>query len=257
MRIVTWNINSINARKDLTALFLDQEQPDVLAMQELKLETEKVPRDLFESRGYHVAILGQRSWNGVLIASKTPLADVQTNLASDNGESRFIAATTAGLRIINLYCPQGQSVDSEKFPYKLGFYDALIHRLNTDHRPDEPLIVMGDLNVAPGPDDVWDVSKFEGIPTYHPLEHQRWKRLVEFGLQDLVQPHVPPRTFSFWDYRGGDFRFNHGMRIDHLLGTAVVAARVTKAEVLRDWRKKKDDLTPSDHAPVAIELAAP
>lgn len=257
MRIVTWNINSINARKDLTALFLDAEKPDVLAMQELKLETDKVPRDLFESRGYHVAILGQRAWNGVLIASKTPLTDVQTNLASDNGESRFIAATTAGLRIINLYCPQGQSVDSEKFPYKLGFYDALIHRLETDHRPDEPLIVMGDFNVAPGPDDVWDVSKFEGIPTYHPLEHQRWRRLIDLGLHDLVQPHVPAKTFSFWDYRGGDFRFNHGMRIDHLLGTAVVASRVTKAEVLRDWRKKKDNLTPSDHAPVAIEFSAP
>lgn len=257
MRIVTWNINSINARKDLAALFLDAERPDLLAMQELKLETDKVPRDLFESRGYHLAVLGQKSWNGVLIASKTPLSDIQTNLPGDNGESRFIAATTRGIRFVNLYCPQGQSVDSDKFPYKLAFYDALIHRLANDHRPDEPLVVLGDLNVAPEPDDVWDVSKFEGIPSYHPLEHQRWRRLLDCGLQDLVKPRIPSGTFSFWDYRGGDFRFNHGMRIDHILGTAPVAANAVSAAVLRDWRKKKDGITPSDHAPVLVELSAP
>lgn len=255
MRIVTWNINSLNARKDLAALFLDEEKPDVLGLQELKLETDKVPRELFESRGYQVAIHGQKSWNGVLIASREPLADVEVGLEGDAGESRFIAATIGGVRFVNLYCPQGQSVDSDKFPYKLAFYDALIHRLATAHAGHGELVVMGDLNVAPEPDDVWDVSKFEGIPSYHPLEHQRWKRLLEVGLVDVVKPRVPSGTFSFWDYRGGDFRFNHGMRIDHVLATPGVAARVASAAVLREWRKKKGELTPSDHAPVVVELA--
>jgi exodeoxyribonuclease-3 len=254
MRIVTWNINSLNARKDLAAAFLDEVKPDVLALQELKLETDKVPREVFASRGYEVAVYGQKSWNGVLIASRSPLTEVTMGLEGDAGESRFIAATVDGVRFINLYCPQGQSVESEKFGYKLAFYDALIMRLQRDALRE--LVLLGDLNVAPEPDDVWDVSKFEGIPGYHPLEHQRWKRLLEVGLVDLVKPRVPSGTFSFWDYRGGDFRFNHGMRIDHVLGTDAVAARVVSAGVLRDWRKKRGDITPSDHAPVLVELAA-
>ncbi|HRE90283.1 MAG TPA: exodeoxyribonuclease III [Myxococcota bacterium] len=256
MRIVTWNINSLNARKDLAAAFLDEVKPDVLALQELKLETDKVPREVFESRGFHVAIHGQKSWNGVLIASRLPQTDVVTGLDGDAGESRFIAATVDGIRFVNLYCPQGQNVESEKFAYKLAFYDALIAKLGEVAKTAPNLVVLGDLNVAPEPDDVWDVSKFEGIPSYHPLEHQRWKRLLEVGLSDLVKPRVPSGTFSFWDYRGGDFRFNHGMRIDHVLGTAPVAGRVASAGVLRDWRKKRGEITPSDHAPVFVELAA-
>ncbi len=254
MRIVTWNINSLNARKDLAAMFLDAEQPDVLALQELKLETEKVPRDIFTSRGYELAVHGQKTWNGVLIASKLPLSDIETGLVGDAGESRYIAATLGGLRIVNVYCPQGQSVTSDKFPYKLGFYDGLIARLEASLPAHPNLVLLGDLNIAPGPEDVWDVTKFDNIPSYHPLEHQRWKRLEALGLIDLVKARVPPRTFSFWDYRGGDFRFDHGMRIDHILGTASVDARVKGARVLRDWRKKKNDITPSDHAPVLVEL---
>lgn len=254
MRIVTWNINSLNARADLAALFLDAERPDVLALQELKLETDKVPRDLFTSRGYEVAVFGQKSWNGVLIASKKPLGEVVTGLSPhDQGESRFIAATIGGVRFINVYCPQGQSVDSDKFPFKLGFFDGLCAMIE-GLGPERATVLLGDLNIAPDPDDVWDPPRFEGIPSFHPLEHERFRRLLAAGLVDVVKPRVAPRTFSFWDYRGGDFRFDHGMRIDHILATAPVAARVVKAEVLRDWRKKKDGMTPSDHAPVAVTL---
>lgn len=255
MRIVTWNINSLNARKDLAALFLDSERPDVLALQELKLETDKVPRDLFTSRGYEVAVHGQKSWNGVLLASKRPLTDVAFGLAPhDQGESRFIAATVDGVRIINVYCPQGQSVDSDKFPFKLGFFDGLCAHVEALTAQGTPTLLLGDLNIAPEPDDVWDPARFEGIPSFHPLEHERFRRLIAAGLIDVVKPRVAPRTFSFWDYRGGDFRFDHGMRIDHILATAPVAARVVQAEILRDWRKKKNDLTPSDHAPVSVRL---
>ena len=257
MRIVTWNINSLSARKDFAARFLDEEQPDIIGLQELKLETDKVPRELFSSRGYEVAVFGQKSWNGVLIAAKQPISDVQTGLpAGDGGESRFIAATVAGIRIINVYCPQGQSVTSEKFPYKLGFYDAL-GDLVTASDPALPLILMGDLNVAPEPEDIYDPVGLAGVPSFHPLEREKLQRLMSWGLIDVVKPHITPGTFSFWDYRAGDFHKGKGMRIDHIFATKAVAERVEHAQIHRDWRKKKDDLAPSDHAPVSVRLKDP
>lgn len=260
MRIVTWNVNSLNARRELVERYLDEEAPDVLCVQELKLDTDAVPTEVFSDRGYHVAVHGQPQWNGVLIASKTPLDDVHVGLpAGDQGQSRVIAATVDGVRVVNLYCPQGGSADSDKFPYKLSFYDALIDWIAKAHTPDQPLVVTGDLNIAPDPDDVWDVEEFVNVPTYHPLEHERWQRLVAWGLRDAVKerlPDNPKERFSFWDYRGMAFRLNHGMRIDHFLVTAPVEPRVTAAGIQRDWRKKRDGLTPSDHAPVFLDLGA-
>jgi exodeoxyribonuclease-3 len=254
MKVVTWNVNSLNARREFVELYLDAEEPDVLCIQELKLDTGKVPLEIFESRGYHVAIHGQPKWNGVLIASKQPLENVHMGLPDgDEGQSRLIAATTGGIRFVNLYCPQGSSVDSEKFPYKLGFYDALIDWVAANNDPSDPLVILGDLNVAPKPDDVWDLAEFENVPTYHPLEHERWVKLIEWGLTDVVYPLLPSKPkerFSFWDYRGMAFRFNKGMRIDHILATAPLVDRIESARVVRDWRKKKEGMTASDHAPV-------
>lgn len=255
MRIVTWNVNSLKARADYVGLFLDEVSPDVLCMQELKLEASKVPAELFEERGYELAIHGQKSWNGVLIASKHPLSDVDKGLPEvDEGQARAIAATSAGIRFLNLYCPQGQSVDSPQFPYKLAFFDGLRRWLDAESSPEEPLILLGDLNVAPRPEDVWSVEAVAGIPSYHPQEHARWARLEAFGLSDAVAPHIEPGTFTYWDYRGGAFHRNMGLRIDHILLTAPVAPRIRTASVARDWRKKKQGLTASDHAPVMVEL---
>lgn len=255
MDIVTWNCNSLTARRAFVEAYLDAEKPDVLVLQELKLETHKVPRDLFESRGYALAVHGQKSWNGVLIASRTPIAGIETGLpAADEGQSRFISGLVGDIRIVNVYCPQGQSADSDKFQYKLAFYDALIARIESMLAAGEPFILLGDLNIAPEPTDLWDPAAFEGVPSYHPLEHLRYARLRALGLEDLVKPHITPNTYSFWDYRGAAFRFNQGMRIDHILGNPVVAQRVQSAWISRDWRKKRDDLTPSDHAPVGVRL---
>ncbi len=264
MRLVTWNCNSLSARKELVGLYLDEEKPDVLCLQELKLETDKVPRELFESRGYHVAVHGQRSWNGVLIASKFPLRDIEVGLPlADLGEARLIAATLDApgtgsaigpLRVVNLYCPQGQSVESEKFAYKLGFYDGLIAWAERARAAYASLVVCGDLNVAPGDDDVWDTKQFVDTPSFHPLEHQRLARLLALGFHDAVRPHIKPRTFTFWDYRGGAFRFDQGLRIDHVLVSKSLVPHVSEAWVARPWRKKKGELTPSDHAPVGIRL---
>lgn len=228
----------------------------MLVLQELKLETHRVPTEIFTDRGYAVAVHGQKSWNGVLIASRLPLDDVQLGLPeAEQGQSRVIAASVAGIRIVNVYCPQGQSVDSDKFEYKLAFYDSLITSVGQTLENGEPFILLGDLNIAPEASDLWDASLFEGVPTFHPLELQRLARLFGLGLSDLVKPHIAKDTFSFWDYRGASFRFNQGMRIDHIFGNAPVAARVKTAWVARDWRKKRGDLTPSDHAPVGVEIA--
>ncbi|MEM7050446.1 MAG: exodeoxyribonuclease III [Acidobacteriota bacterium] len=255
MRIVTWNVNSLNARRDYVSLYLDAESPDVLCLQELKMEADKVPVEIFEERGYELAIHGQKSWNGVLIAAKEPISRVEKGLPeSDQGQARMIVGEVAGIRFVNLYCPQGQSVESEQFPYKLSFYDGLCDWLESSCDPAQPLVVLGDLNVAPEARDVWSEEKLAGIPSYHPEEHQRWARLTGFGLQDAVVDHVAPGTFSFWDYRGGAFRFNQGMRIDHILVTPPLLGRVRSAAIERPWRKKKEGLTASDHAPVTVTL---
>jgi len=256
MKIVTWNVNSINARETLVARFLDAEQPDVLAIQELKMDHDQVPRDLFISRGYHLAVHAQKRWNGVLIASKTPVSDVMAGLpAAEGDQARVVAATTGGIRFVNLYCPQGQAADSPKFPYKLAFFDALNAWLKGAVDPTTPWVVLGDINIAPRAEDLWNVAAFENVPTHHPEELPRWAELVGFGLQDVVAPRVPAGTFTFWDYRGGAFHKGQGMRIDHILATAPVDARVVSVAVEREWRKKVDDLTPSDHAPVSVVLA--
>ncbi len=256
MRIVTWNVNSLNAREDFVRLFLDAATPDVVCLQELKLEAEKVPAELFEERGYHLAVHGQKSWNGVLIASKTPLEDVERGLPeADEGQARAIAATTAGIRLLNLYCPQGQSADSPQFAYKLAFFDGLKRWLEERADPGEPLAVVGDLNVAPRPEDVWSVEAFEGVPSFHPEEHARWAELEALGLHDAVAPRVPPGTFTYRDYRGGAFHRKMGMRIDHVLVTEPLLPRIEAAWVERDWRKKQQGLTASDHAPVVVQLS--
>jgi len=260
MLFVTWNVNSLAARTDFVRIFLDEVRPDILCLQELKLEDDKVPRELFSDRGYDTAIFGQRAWNGVLIAAKAPLEDVTTGLApADQGESRLIAATTAGpagmrLRVVNVYCPQGKSLDSDKYPYKLGFYDGLDAWLRRTHRPDEALVLAGDLNVAPHEDDIWDPVGMASWPSFTPEERTKFQRLMDFGLVDAVKPHIQPKTYSFWDYRAGAFHKGWGMRIDHVLVTPPVAAHVKGAWIGREWRKKKEGFTPSDHAPVAIEL---
>ncbi len=258
MKLVTWNCNSLGARRAFVEAYLDEVGPDVLVLQELKLETHKVPVELFESRGYTVAVHGQKSWNGVLIASRRGFGDVERGLpAGDEGQSRYISALIDGVRVVNVYCPQGQSADSDKFQYKLSFYDALISRLEALSSGGAPVLLMGDLNIAPEPEDLWDPKLFEGVPSFHPLEHQRLERIRRLGFVDLVKPHLEPNTYSFWDYRGAAFRFNQGMRIDHILGTEALVPRVASAWISREWRKKRGELTPSDHAPVGLALQPP
>jgi exodeoxyribonuclease-3 len=254
MRVITWNVNSLKARLELVELLLDEVQPDLLALQELKLPTDQVPEAPFAARGYTIAVAGQRQYNGVLLASRGPLAAVTLGAPGEEGQARVVQGEVAGVRVVNVYCPQGAAADSDKFAYKLRFYDALCDWLAAQPGLERTLLV-GDLNVARAPRDLWDPIGMAGVPTFHPEEHQRWDALLALGLRDVVEPRVPPGTYTFWDYRGLAFPLNQGMRIDHVLAGADLAGRVTRAEVLRGWRKKRG--APSDHAPVLVELASP
>lgn len=255
MKIVTWNINSIKVRAEFVGMYLDKESPDVLCLQELKLSGDKVPRAVFEDRGYHLAVHAQKTWNGVLIASRQPIHDVIEGLGdAEEGQARMVVGTTHGIRIINLYCPQGQSADSPKFHYKLRFYEALREWIEDEVDLSVPTIVCGDLNIAPTADDIWDPFSMDGVPSFHPAEHEEWELLLELGLHDAVREHVAPGTYSFWDYRGGAFHRGMGMRIDHILVSEPLRSRVEGAWIDRNERKKKGDLKPSDHAPVGIVL---
>ena len=255
MKIVTWNVNGIRARKEYVELFLKEHQPDVLCIQELKAQESQVPVELFHNLGYNVAMHGQLKWNGVLIASKYDIESVVKNVASVEGEeARLIYVQTGSLHLVNLYCPQGQTEDSEKFVYKKQFYDGLIEWVKETFQVDQNLILTGDFNIAPYAHDLYDVSKFLNVPTFHPEELLRWKRLLDWGLLDLSDGRWEPGTYTFWDYRFGAFQRNWGMRIDHFISTVPLQEKVTSLQVIRNFRKVKNGLKASDHAPVELIL---
>ena len=255
MQLLTWNVNSLKSRAEYVADYIDETQPDIICLQELKLEDDMVPTELFTERGYELAIHGQRQWNGVLIASKQPISNVLKGLPdADEGQSRLIACEIGDLKLVNLYAPQGQAEDSPKFQYKLRFYQALREWISEHYSPKDNLLIVGDLNIAPLKTDVWDVAAFNNVPSFHPLEHEEWKKLLSFGLEDVVHPHIEPGQFTFWDYRGARFRENQGMRIDHMLATKTVSAWVEDASIDREARKKRKGMAASDHAPVRLTV---
>ena len=250
MQIVTWNINSLNARAGNLVSFLDRVYPDVLCLQELKLDEDEIPWELFEERGYDVALRAQPQWNGVLIAALEPVEDVQVGFDGEEGQARFVAATVGDVKVVNLYCPQGSRVGSDKFAYKLRFYEALLAWLETQD-PSEPLLLTGDMNIAPEPRDIHDPEAFAGQVSFSEVEHALWRRLLDWGLVDLAKPHLPPGTWTFWDYRTMGWQNKKGMRIDHFLGTASLVERVTGCHVETEERGQAQA---SDHAPVVLEL---
>lgn len=270
MRIATWNVNSLKARLEKVTWWLDRAQPDVLLMQETKLTDGDVPRDLFARLGYQLAHHGEGRWNGVAIASRTPIEEVVTNFgeplrptrtddAGDDeplAEARMIAARTAGLRVVSIYAPNGRVVDSPFYQAKLVWFDRLSRWLENACRAEDPLVLGGDLNVAPTDADVWDATKCHGGTHVSAPERAAFDRLCRWGLVDAYRlHHTQGDRFTWWDYRAGMFHKNFGMRIDHLLVTPVIAQRTIGAEIDREARKGTP--TPSDHAPLLIDLDTP
>ena len=256
MRLATWNVNSVKQRVPRFLPWLDQRQPDVVCLQETKLSDDafaELLSDELAARGYEVAAHGEGQWNGVAILSKAGLEDVVTGVADAPGfphqEARAVAATCGGVRVHSLYVPNGRVPDSDHYHYKLGWLAAL--REVVAAGPDDA-IVCGDMNIAPTDDDVFDPVAYEGQTHVTAPERAALAELQTLGLRDVVRDRWPDdRVFTYWDYRAGMFHKNLGMRIDLVLASEPVAARVQAAWVDRLARKGTG---PSDHAPVIVDL---
>jgi exodeoxyribonuclease III len=272
MRIATWNVNSLKARLEKVAWWLERAQPDVLLMQETKLADDDVPD--FARFGYTLAHHGEGRWNGVAIATRgLAIDDVVTNFGAPD-EARMIAARVGGsggsgggggggggsggggVRVISIYAPNGREVGTPFYEAKLAWFAQLASWLERACSPDEPLVLAGDFNVAPTDADVWDPAACHGGTHVSPEERRALARFADWGLVDAYRAqHAEPERYTWWDYRAGAFQKNFGMRIDHCLVSRPVAARVVWSEIDREARKGKP--IPSDHAPLVIDLDAP
>jgi exodeoxyribonuclease-3 len=254
VKLATWNVNSIRARLERVLAWLEARRPDVLCLQETKVADDAFPVDEMKARGYEIAFHGQRTYNGVAILSRTPLTDVTRGFGDgdDDAQARLIAATTAGVRVMSVYVPNGESVGSEKFGYKLGWMERLRRYVATQTAAGTAGTLCGDFNVAPAPMDVYDPAAWEGHVLFSTDEREALRRIVDTGLVDLVRTmHPTEPMFSWWDYRMLAFPKGRGLRIDHLLVTPPLAARAIASGVDRESRKGKQ---PSDHAAVWAEF---
>ncbi len=276
MRIATWNVNSLNARMEAVEKWLARAEPDVLLMQETKLADADAPVMPFRMLGYELVHHGEGRWNGVGILTRVGAEDVITNFGdgpvrdSSAGsaagldeedfnpfdEARMVSAVCGGVRVVSLYAPNGRVVDSPFYVGKLRWFERAARWLAETRSKNEPLLLGGDYNVTPAPEDVWSEVKAHGGTHVSPPERAALATLREWGLVDTYRSVRPePGRFSWWDYRAGMFHRNEGMRIDLLYATAPLAERVVWAEIDREARKGPP--TPSDHAPVAIDLDEP
>ena len=250
MKLATWNINSIRAREERLLTWLDREKPDVLCLQETKVEDAGFPAQALRKAGYEVATFGQRSYNGVAIASTAPLADVSRGMGDDPAdvEARLIAATTHGVRVVCVYVPNGQDLASDRYPYKLAWFKRLRAYLERTSSADQPVALCGDMNVAPDDRDVWSPEKWQGQIHCSPHERAALAEVAGFGLTDAFRHHHgDDKLYSWWDYRGVSFFKDQGLRIDLIFLTAPLLARCTGCVIDRNARKGQDA---SDHAPV-------
>ncbi len=256
MRVATWNVNGLRARLDFFLHWLRARQPDVVGLQELKLSDEQFPHAELEAAGYRAVTHGQKSWNGVAVVGRAPLEPTQCGLpGQEQLGARLISADVGGLSFTSVYVPNGKHVEHADFPRKLAWLDALAAHLRERHPPERPAIVCGDFNVCPAGLDSWNEQALGGAIHHTEQERARFKRLLEAGFADVFRERFPEtQAFSWWDYRAGGFHRNHGLRIDFLLASPSVAERLQGAEIDRDYRKKKEGLTPSDHAPVMADL---
>lgn len=260
MRLATWNVNSLKARLDRVLAWTEAIGPDVLCMQETKVKDEAMPELAFRALGYEVAHHGLGQWNGVAIASRIGIGEIQAGFQASDGWTddggRFLAATCGGVRVASIYVPNGRRVGTEFYEEKLVWLDRINEWLTSKCNPAAPMAVCGDFNVAPADDDVYDPAAVHGATHVSPPEREAVARMREWGLVDIVRSfHPEPGFFTWWDYRAGNFHKNLGMRIDHVYVTEPLAARAIRAERDRDARKPSTyPGIPSDHAPLVVDF---
>ena len=279
MRIATWNVNSLKARQEAVERWLERAAPDILLLQETKLTDGDAPVMTFAMAGYQLVHHGEGRWNGVAVAARDGLevSDPVTNFGDgpvrDSGpggagaevaseddfnpfdEARMLAVTVDGLRVVSLYAPNGRIVDSPFYAGKLAWFERLVRWIRETRAAEGSLVLGGDLNVAPTDKDVWDAAAVHGGTHVSEPERAAFRTLLATGVVDGYRAvHDERGRFSWWDYRAGMFHKNLGMRIDHILVSPPVAARIVGAEIDRDARKGPP--IPSDHAPMLIDLDA-
>ena len=256
MRIVTWNVNSIGARIDRVAAWLEAQQPDVVALQELKCTGEAFPRQPVEALGYHVEALGDGRWNGVALLARAPMTDVVRNLHEQppyegSVEPRAIGATIDGVRVWSVYVPNGRELEHDHFAYKLQWLGRLKDTVAAEAAA-IPYAVIGDFNIAPTDDDLWDPAVFAGSTHVTPEERATLTALAEVGLREVLPRSLKGKPYTYWDYRQLAFQKGMGMRIDLIMANRAFHERVKDAWIDREERKGKGA---SDHAPVVVDLA--
>jgi len=258
MKIATWNVNSLKVRLPQVRDWLRVNPVDALCLQELKLADEHFPLDAFTELGYHASWAGQKTYNGVAIVSRQPAQAVVRNIPGfDDPQRRVVAVTLASpigdVRLVCAYCPNGQAVGSDKYAYKLDWFRALHDWLQQELTQNPRLAVLGDYNVAPNDEDVHDPEKWVGQILVSDPERQAFQALLHLGLKDAFRLfEQAPKSFSWWDYRQLGFRRNAGLRIDHILLSAPLAAACTACMIDKTPRANEQ---PSDHAPVVATLA--
>ncbi len=254
--VATWNVNSIRARIDVVTRWLEEKKPTVLCMQETKVQNDLFPCEPFEVLGYHLVLNGQKTWNGVAIASTIEPVNVSSGLPSGflPEQKRMVTATIAGLRITSVYVPNGGEIGHDRFGQKLAFLD-LLSEMAESEGSGMPYLMAGDFNVAPENDDVWDPEELEGTLCFHPDERSRIRKTMKAGMTDLYRKFNPTgKAFSWWDYRAAGLRRNRGMRLDLMLANAAATGLAGGCEIdiePRGWDK------PSDHTPVIAEFMLP
>ncbi len=259
MKIATWNVNSLKVRLPQVLDWLERTQADALCLQETKLTDERFPVEPLAQAGYQAAFAGQPTYNGVAILTRSASvgapADVQVgNPLYPDEQKRLISATVAGVRLVCAYVPNGQSVDSDKYRYKLDWIDALLRWLEPQTTDGSiPLALLGDFNIAPEDRDVHDPKSWEGQVLFSEPERERFRALQRLGLVDAFRLfEQSEKSYTWWDYRQMAFRRNMGLRIDHILVTPSLRDRVTACTIDREMRKREQ---PSDHAPVVVEIS--
>jgi exodeoxyribonuclease III len=257
MRIATWNVNSINARLETVLAWFEEARPDVAGLQEIKCVDEKFPAEEFERLGYNIAVHGQKAYNGVALLSKFPLEDVRRGLPEVEGDdhSRYIEAVIGAptpVRVGVIYLPNGNPIGTEKFTYKLAWMDRLRMHATVLMALEEPLILMGDYNVIPEPEDADKPESWRNDALFQPESRAAFRALKHMGLVDAYeQADGAPGGYTFWDYQAMSWQRNHGIRIDHALLSPQAADLLVGVEIHRDVRAREK---PSDHVPVVVEL---
>jgi exodeoxyribonuclease III len=254
MKIASWNVNSIRARIDHVTAWIKLQQPDVLLLQELKAT--EFPALVFQALGYESVAVTQKSYNGVAVLSRHPMETINTTLAGDEADShaRYLEMTIEGIRIVNIYLPNGNPVGTEKFAYKLAWMDRLLEKMSAWRKEDVPVLVGGDFNVIPEDIDCHKPSSWIRDALFQPEPRSRYRTLLDLGYTDAFRSLHPGETgqFTFWDYFRQAFEHNRGIRIDHFLLAPKLADRLQNCAIDRGPRAQE---RPSDHTPIMVELS--